>query len=464
MKKKTILDEIQNKELTAPALPEASPNELFKPIIIKTIPKVEFNIMPAFPHHAAREVINIFIGYCLNINSKARRFVIQCNLINGTKELCDSSMTHPTIGGTSAVWNETLTLPLQIKTIPRSARIAITLYDYDLLKTKKRSAAALATYNFPVFTFDGWLNTGWKRMNMWNGKDLDPILTTCESQDPAAIKIFFKIPQYKFPITFIKGDIHKSNSMRVSNELIQRCEKVYDKIKIDPLYALTKEDKEAIWHCRHHSICTTHALMLPRVLQSLDYTVPTQVIEIPGLLQEYTENSNPQPSEVLSLLDADFADEAIRSYAVSRLEQFTDSEVMLYMLQLVQALKYEIYDDSPLLQFLFKRGIKEPKFLGHALFWQLMSEAHISHIQRRFSLIVMNFLYGIGSYTDELLKGYLFTQKLVKLNESLSNLSHTEALAPFQKALQDIEIPKEFHLPMDPRLVVESFIIENVKL
>jgi phosphatidylinositol-4,5-bisphosphate 3-kinase len=93
-----------------------------------------------------------------------------------------------------------------------------------------------------------------------------------------------------------------------------------------------------------------------------------------------------------------------------------------------------------------------------------MSEAHISHIQRRFSLIVMNFLYGIGSYTDELLKGYLFTQKLVKLNESLSKLSHTEALAPFQKALQDIEIPKEFHLPMDPRLVVESFIIEKCKV
>ena len=63
----------------------------------------------------------------------------------------------------------------------------------------------------------------------------------------------------------------------------------------------------------------------------------------------------------------------------------------------VQALKYELYDDSELLRFLLKRGLAEPKFLGHQLFWQLMSEAHLSHIRERFSAIVVNFMYGIGS-------------------------------------------------------------------
>ena len=145
--------------------------------------------------------------------------------------------------------------------------------------------------------------------------------------------------------------------------------------------------------------------------------------------------------------------------------RFSDNEIMLYMLQLVQALKYELYNDSPLVRFLVKRGLSEPKFVGHQLFWQLMSEAHISYIRHRFSAILVNFIYGIGSfYSDELLKGYAFTQKLVELNQKLSKFSHSEATMPFRKALSEIVIPSEFHLPMDPRLVVDSFIIDECKV
>jgi len=34
----------------------------------------------------------------------------------------------------------------------------------------------------------------------------------------------------------------------------------------------------------------------------------------------------------------------------------------------------------------------------------------------------------------------------------------------FKDALKELEIPKEFHLPMDPRLIVEGFIIEKCKV
>ena len=137
---------------------------------------------------------------------------------------------------------------------------------------------------------------------------------------------------------------------------------------------------------------------------------------------------------------------------------------MLYLLQIVQALKFELYDDSPLARFLVKRGLLEPKFLGHQLFWQLISEAHLSHIHQRFSGLLINLMYGIGSYRDELLKGYRFTQMLVDLNSQLSKLNYEEATVKFREALKRIEIPKEFHLPMDPRLVVESFVIDKCKV
>jgi phosphatidylinositol-4,5-bisphosphate 3-kinase len=93
-----------------------------------------------------------------------------------------------------------------------------------------------------------------------------------------------------------------------------------------------------------------------------------------------------------------------------------------------------------------------------------MSEAHLSHIRPRFSAILVNFIYGIGSHRQELLKGYRFTQQLVELNRQLCKLDYASATAPFREALKNIEIPKGFHLPMDPRLVVDSFIIESCKV
>jgi phosphatidylinositol-4,5-bisphosphate 3-kinase len=73
-------------------------------------------------------------------------------------------------------------------------------------------------------------------------------------------------------------------------------------------------------------------------------------------------------------------------------------------------------------------------------------------------------MYGIGSYRDELLKGYNFTKTLLQLHGTISGLDHSAATAAFRDALREVEVPHEFHLPMDPRLVVDSFVIEQCKV
>lgn len=45
--------------------------------------------------------------------------------------------------------------------------------------------------------------------------------------------------------------------------------------------------------------------------------------------------------DALELLSSNFAHPAVRRYAISRLQQAPDDEILLYLLQLVQALKYE---------------------------------------------------------------------------------------------------------------------------
>lgn len=49
--------------------------------------------------------------------------------------------------------------------------------------------------------------------------------------------------------------------------------------------------------------------------------------------------------DALELLSPNFQHPAVRRYAITRLKQAQDEDLLLYLLQLVQALKYENFDD-----------------------------------------------------------------------------------------------------------------------
>ena len=52
----------------------------------------------------------------------------------------------------------------------------------------------------------------------------------------------------------------------------------------------------------------------------------------------------PDPEDALELLGPAFTHPAVRRYAIGRLNQAPDDDLMLYLLQLVQALKYEDFE------------------------------------------------------------------------------------------------------------------------
>lgn len=531
-KKQHIIDMIRKKELKVnDSLPEIPEEKLARPIIVKKPPKPSFDAMSCCPHCDVQEYFSILIRSIFNVKNipsskkekdnrnNCRTFALSVSLINGTEKVGKTKSTRLVVGTSTILFNETITLDISVSSIPRTARIAFTLYYISSLNKKKKKKP-LATYNFPVFTFSGWMNSGKFRKKMWTQKDTDFFLTTCESNEMDPIKIAFQIPKYKYPVFFMNetsfpqdlyGINQKTESLQLdrnlhltekrssvrSNSLMlpspsssptpksaqqrsqskrmpspsspssritpkNQLERISSLVNIDPLTKLTKDDKELLKE--NIIFCKKYPELLSLFLTTIDYSNPEEVKEIPGILKNWSPLS---PELALSLLDAKYADQNVRNYAVERFEQFTDNDIMLYLLQLVQALKYELYDDSPLARFLLRRGLNEPKFLGHQLFWQLMSEAHISHIRQRFSVLLVNFMYGIGSYTDEFLKGYKFTQDLVDLNKRIrkSNLPYGDQMQTvFRNELKMIEIPNEFHLPIDPRIIVDSFIIDKCKV
>lgn len=94
---------------------------------------------------------------------------------------------------------------------------------------------------------------------------------------------------------------------------------------------------------------------------------------------------------------------------ISFIKGITDEELSLYLLQLVQALKYESYMYCDLVYFLLERAYNNQR-IGHSLFWLLRSEMHEPSVSVTFGLILEGlFLF----YSIRKLKNNL---KLSKLN------------------------------------------------
>lgn len=60
----------------------------------------------------------------------------------------------------------------------------------------------------------------------------------------------------------------------------------------------------------------------------------------------------------------------VRELAVSRIRELTNDELIDYLPQLLQALKHETYEASPLARFLLERALLSPR-VAHHVYWLL---------------------------------------------------------------------------------------------
>ena len=75
--------------------------------------------------------------------------------------------------------------------------------------------------------------------------------------------------------------------------------------------------------------------------------------------------------DALELLSPTFRNSSVQQHAVNQLQSADDEELMLYLLQLVQALKFGVgTTDSPLCHFLVSRSLNDP-ILGNRFYWFL---------------------------------------------------------------------------------------------
>ncbi|KAG7092293.1 hypothetical protein E1B28_008655 [Marasmius oreades] len=188
-----------------------------------------------------------------------------------------------------------------------------------------------------------------------------------------------------------------------------------------PSHPLTSEEKDLIWKFRFYLARDKKSQSLTKFLKAVTWRDPSEVKQaVEELLPQWTEIDL---DDALELLGPGTVDSRVRAFAVRQLSRADDDELLLYLLQLVQALKFESaatvqkssraisYDDSGLADFLIERGVKN-RVLGNRLYWYLIVEVELEEdkvVSKMYGRVVFRFMQRIlesesGSERRELLR------------------------------------------------------------
>ncbi|KAG5636082.1 hypothetical protein H0H81_009158 [Sphagnurus paluster] len=193
-------------------------------------------------------------------------------------------------------------------------------------------------------------------------------------------------------------------------------------LKYSPSQPLNSEEKDLIWKFRFYLARDKRGLT--KFLKSVTWRDPSEVKQaVEELLPQWTEIDT---DDALELLGPGTVDSRVRAFAVKQLTRADDDELLLYLLQLVQALKFESaaseqrsarsttsaisYEDSGLTDFLITRGVAN-QVLGNRLYWYLMVEVALEDrvMAKMYGRVVFKFMNKIleapnGSERRELMR------------------------------------------------------------
>ncbi|KAJ5908155.1 Phosphatidylinositol 3-kinase [Penicillium taxi] len=241
-------------------------------------------------------------------------------------------------------------------------------------------------------------------------------------------------------------------------------------LSYEPTQDLTAEEKDFIWKFRYY--LTREKRALTKFVKSVNWRDEGESRQAVEILPNWTEID---VDDALELLGPTFDNTAVRSYAVARLRKADDDELLLYLLQLVQALKYEEHSDkneddaahdSSLANFLITRAAKNFK-LGNYLHWYLMVECDDAgpNQRRLFARVEYYFMAELEKVRSEHRKTLLRQGEMVAVLSKIakdirfSRENRPAKIEKLKKLLRDpkndlIQIDPPLPLPLDPDISV----------
>ena len=189
-----------------------------------------------------------------------------------------------------------------------------------------------------------------------------------------------------------------------------------------PSHHPSREEKDLLWRFRFSLVDNRKALT--KFLLAVDWTVETEVVQAAELLEQWRKRSPIEVTDALKLLGKQVAYQTnlVRAYAIDKLESAPDEELNLYLLQLVQALKFE-------------NSIQQQEQLGSA------AAAASSDAAPRRKSSLATFLITRAS-KNVLLANYLYWYLKVELQDPAHGARYREIFDEFKAVLSRAPYPK----------------------
>ncbi|XP_043938023.1 phosphatidylinositol 4-phosphate 3-kinase C2 domain-containing subunit alpha [Protopterus annectens] len=362
-------------------------------------------------------------------------------------------------------WDELISFPIQISQLPLESKLLLTLYGMfnqnagnspDPNKQRK-SSERLGRVSLPLFDFTRKLMVGTKLLSLWTSSFISSASGTLSRKGNQMERIILQVdfPAPSFDVVYVAPNV-KSKSAPHSLESLDKeiQEQLLSLLNREFTFGLSSKEKEFLWEKRLY--CLSHEKSLPNILVSAPSWDWANVPEIYSVLQQWKPLS---PENALALLDSKFSDQEVRSTAVKWMETISDDELTDYLPQFVQALKYEVYVDNSLVQFLLTRALGNIR-VAHYLYWLLKDALQDPYSGVRYERILGALLSACGKgLREEFEKQSRLVQLLGVVAEKVRQASGSARQVVLQEGMEGVQsyfAKNKCRLPLNPSLVAKE--------
>ena len=347
---------------------------------------------------------------------------------------------------------------MNVGDLPQACRVIFQLY------SKNNHPAGWC--GFTLFTYEHHLKTGDFELSLWDDECPSPNVPALQNIESGRV-LTVELPSFGVPVIyevaekiFTPSTPNDETLQHFLNKMDKQSRDRFLRVLNDPIASMTAQDKEMVWRLRYTLMSEPN--YLPKFLLSVNWFSAEAVTEAYRLLYKW---EIPRYVQALQLLDSHYPDPRVRAYAVQLLGTLDDDELLGFMLQLTQLLKFETFHDSALVRFLLRRALSNPEKIGHALFWYLKAEMHVKEVKQRFGLILKLYMRTCGEYRTALGHQLLVMRRLEEVARHVQACqTKEERLQVLRERISQTDFPSVFQLPLNPSLRVKGIIASKCRV
>ncbi|KAK3611626.1 hypothetical protein CHS0354_018322 [Potamilus streckersoni] len=404
--------------------------------------------------------------------SRYDEYQVTCSLFHGKQRLSQDVVTTCASVNDQGlmkviVWDEWLTFEeLTLCMLPWETRLCITLQGLKTVSSVNANTPIAQKITTPIggvtvqlFSKKGYLLQGSQLVPLRMNVAADPVTPFCSTLTSDSALLQFNLPDFGRQILFVEplkvADIKKKHVKDLLPEIQDQIKEIMAKDCAD---LLTADQLETLWSCRHY--LTNEPRLLPWILQGAHGWNWACLPDINWMLQEW---KTLEPMQSLELLLPQYPDGRVRAFAVDCLRRMPTDDLIDFIPQLIQALKFESYHSSDLAKLLLEQSCKSVRF-AHQFFWLLKGATQDILYKRRYELMFVALISVAG---DALYKEFKKQEKVVKIlsqtGESVQKAKDKDVTLKkdLQKLYEKFEEEKHILLPYNPGIEVSGIDLQS---